>query len=185
MQVSGVIQDVSSRDVNTARGPGKSYSVTVAGQRYSMGFSPVKANVGDYVTFEATQNGQYWNGVARTLTVGKNPDAGSAASQQSRAAPQSVGSFDKRQDAISRQAASNTAIAFMQLLSAHDALPIASSKSKGDKQAAMEALLQGYEQRFYEANTGQKWVDISPTPRAAEGATEESVDDIADSDPWQ
>lgn len=163
--VTGVIQQIQTRSV--AGGTKTAFDIYVNGQKYGAGLFAPKAKEGDYVSFEATQ-GQYgWDVVARSLKVGKTPFGEQAAPPVSRSA-NGTPSFDKKQDAISRQAASNTAIAFLQLLAAQDALPVPTSKSKGDKQAVIETLLQGYEKRFYEANTGQVWKDVSPASSKTE-----------------
>lgn len=165
MSVSGIVQEIKQTP-RIVQGQSKiAYDLIVGGQKYSAGFFAPKANVGDYVTFDVEDRNGFKNVAPRSLKVGKAP-AGAVA-EAAKVVASGSGSFDKRQDAISRQAASNTAIAFMSLLASQDALPVPASKSKGDKQAAIEALLQGYEQRFYEANTGVKWTDISPSEKEA------------------
>lgn len=154
------------------------YDLVVGGQKYGAGLFAPKCKVGDYVTFTRGERNGFAEVAARTLRVGKAPPGETAAPPVSRSA-NGTPSFDKKQDAISRQAASNTAIAFMQLLAAQEALPVPASKSKGDKQAALETLLQGYEKRFYEANTGQVWQDIAPAwaKKEAAAAGPQVVDD--------
>lgn len=178
--VNGVIQQIQTRSVSG--GTKTAYDIYVNGQKYGAGLFAPKAKEGDYVTFEANQSQYGWDVVARTLRVGKAPDGEQAAPPVSRSAG-GVPSFDKKQDAISRQAASNTAIAFMQLLAAQDALPVPASKSKGDKQAVLETLLQGYEKRFYEANTGQVWKDVSPAGSKQEVAA--SAPQVVEDSTWE
>lgn len=183
--VSGVVQEIR-QNPRVVQGQNKiAYDVVVGGQKYGAGFFAPKCNVGDYVTFESTQNGNFYNVTPRSLSVGKAP-AGEAVQQAAKNVASGAGSFDKRQDAISRQAASNTAIAFMNLLASQDALPVPTSKGKGDKQAALETLLHGYEKRFYEENTGVAWVSISPAQQGEQAASTTPVEDegIVD-DPWQ
>ena len=177
MSVSGIVQEIKTRDV---AGGKKAYNVVVGGQSYGAGLFAPKCKEGDYVTFETEERNGFINIAPRSLKVGKVPSEAVAKA----AAQTTGGSFDKRQDAISRQAASNTAIAFMQLLASQDALPVPASKSKGDKQAALEALLQGYEQRFYEHNTGNKWVNIAPQEERTAASAQVVQDDIVDADPW-
>lgn len=185
MTVSGIIQEIKQTP-RIVQGQSKiAYDLIVGGQKYSAGFFAPKCNVGDYVTFEEEDRNGFKNVAPRTLKVGKAPPG--AVAEAAKAVASGTGSFDKRQDAISRQAASNTAIAFMNLLASQEALPVPASKSKGDKQAAIEALLVGYEQRFYEANTGVTWTDISPRKKEAITTDRhtEAQASPEDDGPWQ
>lgn len=179
-EISGIVQEIQTRPV--MNGQKTAYDLVVGGQKYGAGLFAPKCKVGDYVTFTRGERNGFAEVAARTLRVGKAPDGEQAAPPVSRSAG-GVPSFDKKQDAISRQAASNTAIAFMQLLAAQDALPVPASKSKGDKQAVLETLLQGYEKRFYEANTGQVWKDVSPAGSKQEVAA--SAPQVVEDSTWE
>lgn len=172
-QVSGIIQSIESRKVSN--GTKTAYNIIVAGQSYGAGLYAPKAKEGDYVTFTAEQNGNFLNVERGTLKVGKAP-AGEAKAATSAAVKQAVGGYDARQDAISRQAASNTAIAWVTLLHTVGALPAA--KSKGDHQAVMDTFRREYEKEFYQSNTGNVWKDINPTKTVA--ADDEVAEDSAD-----
>ncbi|UFK09543.1 hypothetical protein [Xanthomonas phage DES1] len=182
--VQGVVQEIKQNQ-RVVQGQNKiAYDLIVGGQKYGAGFFAPKCNVGDYVTFESTQNGNFYNVAPRSLSVGKAPP-GEAVAVAAKNVAAGAGSFDKRQDAISRQAASNTAIAFLNLLASQDALPVPASKGKGDKQAALEMLLRGYEQRFYEENTGVKWTSIAPASEEQKAAGSVEPDAPLQDDPWE
>lgn len=181
-QVSGIIQSIESRKVSN--GTKTAYNIIVAGQSYGAGLYAPKAKEGDYVTFTAEQNGNFLNVERGTLKVGKAPAGeakGTAASAASNV-KQAVGGYDARQDAISRQAASNTAIAWLTVLHNVGALPAA--KSKGDHQQVMDTLRREYEKEFYQSNTGNTWKDINPTKTVE--ADDEVAEDSADLEdaPW-
>lgn len=178
-EVSGVIQQIKTKQV----GPQKktAYDIQVAGQWYGYGFFKPSAKEGDFVTFTAVANGNFLNVERGTLKVGKAPASSNTQSTVARA----VNNFDSRQDAISRQAASNTAIAWMTLLHEAGALPTG-NKTKGALQSALDTIRREYEKEFYEGNTGQEWKDIRPASSAAEVADEEYTDDSdsVDDAPW-
>ena len=182
-QINGIVQEIQERPV--MNGTKTAYDLIVSGQKYGAGLFAPKCKVGDYVTFTRGERNGYAEVAARTLRVGKAPaDQAGAVANAPYVAPQaSSGSFDKRQDAISRQAASNTAIAFMQLLASQEALPVPASKSKGDKQAVLETLLLGYETRFYEANTGNVWKSIAPAGSKTEAAA--SSPQVVEDSAWE
>jgi hypothetical protein len=179
-EVTGVIQAINAR---TVAGGKTAYDVVIAGQKYGAGFFKPKANEGDYVTFTATQNGNFQNIERGTLKVSANKPAASEAATQKSAVGKAVNSFDARQDAISRQAASNTAIAWVNLLHTAGALNIPASK-KGQAQAILDTLRLEYEKKFYEGNTGNEWKDISPNPTAVDEAGDEASPEDGDT-PWE
>lgn len=179
-EVSGVIQSITTKKVGAQQKT--AYDITVAGQRYGYGFFAPKAKEGDYVTFTAVQNGNFWNVERGSLKVGKAP----ATSNASTAVGRAVNSFDSRQDAISRQAASNTAIDWVRLLHEAGALPTG-TKSKGNLQSALDTIRREYEKEFYEANTGQEWKDIRPKSPESDGGEEFEFEPEAqgeDDIPW-
>lgn len=182
-EISGVIQQIKTKKVGAQQKT--AYDLQVAGQWYGYGFYAPKAKEGDYVTFTGVQNGNFWNVERGTLKVGKAPkeEVRAAVQQQVRSA---VGSFDARQDAISRQAASNTAIAWVTFLHAAGALPVSTSKSKGAQQEALDIIRRQYEKEFFEGNTGNEWKDIAPKPKAADPEMEfdDAEDDSEEEAPW-
>lgn len=182
-QVSGILQEIQTRKVSN--GTKTAYDIVVGGQKYGAGLWAPKAQQGDYVTFNANQS-QYGFDVERgTLKVGKAPPEEAKRAVQTNV-KQAVGSYDARQDAISRQAASNTAIAWLTLLHAAGALPVSTSKSKGSQQEAMDIVRREYEKEFYESNTGNEWKNIRPGKQESSGSEDEAEDDAGEVDqPWE
>lgn len=179
-QVSGVIQQIKTKKVGAKQTT--AYDLNVNGQWYGYGFYAPKANEGDYVTFEATQNGNFHNVERGTLKVGKAPPE-EAKQATGGSVRQAVGSYDARQDAISRQAASNTAIAWLTLLHNAGALP-AGSKSKGSQQEALDVIRREYEKEFYESNTGNEWKNIRPG-KQEDPELDIGEDDLPKDEAWQ
>lgn len=183
-EISGVIQKIDTRKVSN--GTKTAYDIYVAGQKYGAGLWAPKAKEGDYVTFNANQSQYGWDVERGSLKVGKAPPAEARAATSAKVAG-AVSSFDTRQDTISRQASSNTAVAWIAALIAAGALPISTSKSKGSQQEAMDVLRQQYEKEFYEANTGNEWKDIRPktSSDSEEAEFDDSDSEAGDDDtPW-
>lgn len=194
-KISGVIQEV----ITQQRGANTMVDIIVGGQKYGAGLQKFfKGKVGQYVEFDLDDSRGFSNVARNSLKLGeykgvpeadpREPGATSAAtSGYARPAVQrAASSFDTRQDAISRQAASNTAISWMGFLAAQDALPVAAGKAKGAKQEMLDTLRKEYERHFYEHNTGVVWKDISPSPASNPVVAEETVDagPVKD-DPWK
>lgn len=181
-EISGVVQEITTRSV---AGGKTAYNLVIGGQSYGAGLYAPKANVGDFVTFELDDSRGYKNVAPRTLRASAHKPATTGSPAPPAAAsyskPAASNSFDTRQDAISRQAASNTAIGFMELLAKVEALPLGKTK----RQEAMETLLHKYEQMFYERNTGNVWKDISPNPAKDEDAAPEAEDEVSYDGKWE
>lgn len=130
---------------------GDYYDVYVGSKKLGVGkFPPKGISEGDYVRFEVEMNGQYENLKRGTLEKIPAP-AGVAAP----APPKPSSITMDRQDVISRQAALNTAIQFMQLLQAEGAIPAGAKSLKADEKAdKIEAVLWHYTQKFFAASTG-------------------------------
>ena len=178
-ELSGVIQQIKTKKVGAQQKT--AYDMQIAGQWYGYGFFAPKAKEGDYVTFSATQNGNFWNIDRGSMKVGKAPAEAAKPSGNVRAA---VNTFDARQDAISRQAASNTAIAWITVLQTAGALPTG-SKTKGNLQAALDTIRREYEKEFYEGNTGNEWKDISPKPKDVDPEMEFDDSEDGEDQPWE
>lgn len=178
-QISGVVQEVIRRSLNNGK---SAYDIVVAGDKYGAGLFAPKCKEGDYVTFDVQYNGNFKNVERGTLKVSANKPANAGGSTPAQNVRAASNSFDARQDAISRQAASNTAIAWLSLLNTMGALPIAASKSKGSQQEAMDLLRRQYEKEFYQDNTGVEWKNISPAKNAESDADETSEEE--EIDPW-
>ena len=169
-QVKGVVQAIEQKEVSGGR---TAYSLRVGGQSYGAGLFKPKCSEGDYVTFEEERNGNYKNIARNSLKVSDYKPAPEDAPAPTKSAAKSTGvDWDakakadaERQDTISRQASSNSAIAFMQIMSANDALGLPKSTAKGAQAKALTALLRKLEVEFYERNTGKVWVDITPNQK--------------------
>jgi hypothetical protein len=176
--ITGVVQEIQTRDVSGGK---KAYNIVVGGESYGAGLYAPKCKVGDYVKFTLDEARGYKNVGRGSLQVSKNkPPADAVAAAAATALPKSSdgSSVDRKQDTISRQSAMNTAIQFMTLLSANDALGLPAS-AKGKKVEVLEAMLSKYTQDFYERNTGVKWKDIAP---ATKGSTNEASEPEVEED---
>lgn len=148
---------------------GAYYDVYIDGQKLGAGkFEPKGVAAGDYVTYEVDMNGQYQN--LRPGSLSKStPPAGVAAPKA--AAPTAASGISMAtQDVISRQAALNSALAFMTILQAGGALPEGKTLAAAKKADKLEAILLEYVQRFYQYNTGSTY-EI-PEAIADEAATD-------------
>lgn len=185
--VTGVIQEIVFKDTTA----GKMADIVVAGEKYGAGMAKfLRAKEGDYVRFDLDDSRGYKNVARNSLKVSKDkPPAEAVAEAAATKAnvAKAVGGFDMRQDAISRQAASNTAIAYMTLLHAAGALPMSTSKTKGAATASLDAVREEYEKVFYERNTGQAYKNISPSVPAeeAEADSEDTAEAAPADDRWE
>jgi hypothetical protein len=186
-EITGVVQEIKTRSVSGGK---TSYDLVVGGQAYGAGLYAPKCDVGDYVKFELDDSRGYKNVGRNTLKVSKNKPPAEAVAEAAATAPKKSttgGSFDTRQDTISRQAAMNTAIQFMVLAASQEALGLPAAGAKGKRLETLEGMLHKYTQEFYETNTGVKWMNISPTTKdeaATEAAAPEEVAAPADSE-WK
>ena len=175
-QITGTVEVVNSKEGQY----GTMWSVKVNGDWYGVGKYQPKCREGDTVTFDFTFKGNYKNMDTKTLKV-TSGDAGAAIKST---APASVGGgsagyVDNRQEVISKQAALNSAIAFMQLLHAEGGIPLAATVKGGKREGALRELLQQYTCEFYEQATGKKLV-LVPV-KVAPGGTEPEGEDPDDS----
>ena len=172
-RIKGVIQEV----IKQQRGANTMVDIVVGGQKYGAGLEKFfKAKAGQYVEFDLDEERGFKNVARGSLKAGEfkgvteDTPKGSGSPVAATVA-KSVSSFDARQDAISRQAASNTAISWLEFLASQDALPAITAKAKGAKQETLDTLRREYEREFYEHNTGVVWKSIAPN------APKESTDD--------
>lgn len=178
--IKGVVQTIESRSVAGGR---TAYNVKVGGKGYGAGLYAPKCKEGDYVEFVVDDSRGYANIERGTLKVLPNkPTEHSDAPAKSYTPKAASNSFDARQDAISRQAASNTALAYLTLQQAAGCLPLPSKKA--DVQEALDALLKETTVMFYEQNTGVAWKDIAPKKASDDEGGEEEADEPADEE-WQ
>jgi hypothetical protein len=132
------------------------YAMVVDGNRYGVGNKPPAAKPGDTVSFTATQNGNFLNADVKTLTVVANA-AAAVASAGGLSKPVGTASGDYKQDVISRQAAYNTAIAFVQLAVDAGAIPGVGPKTSAvEKYSLLEAMVDQKAEELLQINTDGK-----------------------------
>lgn len=139
-------------------------------------FPPKGLTVGEYYKYEFTANGNFKN-----LTPGSVAQLPKPAGVTPSAPPtvatgaKSGGSFDDRQVIISKQAALNSALAFVSTLVTADALPIAKKDMTTAKAAdAMLGVVDHYTDLFYKQATGDTFprAEDSKPPFNEMGAAE-------------
>src|SRR5687768_952693 len=120
-------------EIRTKQTPyGAMYDLVVNGKSYGAGkFPPKQVAAGDYIQFEAVQKGNFWNVQAGSVSKLDKP---AGVSPPAATSTPSYGGSDKRQEVISKQAALNTALTFVKLLSDNGALPMP-AKAPADKKA--------------------------------------------------
>lgn len=183
-EITGIVQEIQVRDV---KGGKKGYDLVVGGERYGYGLYAPKCQVGDYVKFGLDESRGYKNVERNTLRVSKNKPSTEALAEAAATAPKQSaggGSVDMKQEIISRQSALNSAIDFMTLLHANDALGLPAS-AKGKKQEVLESMLAKYMAEFYERNTGVAYKDITPGKKEETVDSPEAVDDTPVDDEWE
>jgi len=155
MIVKGKIQKISSRDTQY----GTMYSIQVNNEYYSIGKYPPKVSEGDYVKFDVTANGKYWN-LTKGSKVERVTGEDVPAETPTRTAPPSRGGYgggndDKRQDVISKQAARNSALTFIQLAVANGAIEFPKTANADKKFAILSAFLDETTEKFYNYSVGK------------------------------
>ena len=181
-QITGVIQEIIKKQTSA----GEMADIVVAGTKYGAGKTQfLRAKEGDYVQFDLDESRGYKNVARNSLKVSKNKPPAEAVAQAAATSYAGKGGFDARQDAISRQAASNTAIAWLALLQQAGAItvPATQAKSKGGSMAYMDTLRTQYEKEFYENNTGNEWKSIAPNAKN-EDSPDVAEDEAPEDDEW-
>lgn len=181
--VTGVVQEIATRSV---AGGKTAYNVVVAGQAYGAGLYAPKCKQGDYVTFEVDESRGYKNVARGTLRVSANKPPAEAVAEAAATAPRTNsagGSFDNRQDVISRQAALNSAIAAFGAIAQADAAGLPKTDTKGKRLEAALTIIEELRSRFYEDSTGLEWKDISPSKKG-ETSVEDQDGTGPDDIPW-
>lgn len=148
----GVVEKIQTTDYQ-----GKAmYNLTVSGERYGFGSNKPKCSEGDTVTFEYEQKGAYKNGNSKTVEV-----VAHATSQPYASAINGPAGVDYRgkttatQTTISKQAALNSAIAFVNGLVNLEAVPgITKTMKAEERYDIMEALVYTKTKEFYKQSTG-------------------------------
>lgn len=148
--VSGIVQSIDTRETKF----GTMYSAKVNGTSYGVGKYPPKCKAGDNVTFNVTYNGQYANMDVKSLQV---VSGGPAAPVAAAGAPARSNYEDPKQTTIAKQSALNSAVAFLQVLQAADALPVSKTVKPAERLKTIEAMLVHYRAKFYLESTGAEF----------------------------
>lgn len=160
----GIVEDVRAYDTKF----GKMYSVILEGESYGTGKEPPKVNAGDQVEFEFSYNGKYRNiDMKSGIKV-----TGRAPAQGHKTAAASLRN-DDRQTIISKQAALNSALAFVDMLLKAEAVPGITKTAKAEqKYGILEALVLDRADFFYKLNTGHPVSPSAATEAAEKAATD-------------
>lgn len=175
MQVEGYVQKITSKPTSTGK---TMYNVTVNGVAYGAGLYPPKFKEQDFISFQATKNGNWNNMETRTVTI-KTAPAGAPAMVN---APMTVtgNSFDSRQDAITHQASRNSALTMVGLLKDVGGIPgLSKAKTEADKMQLMVSLVNEFTKDYYEYVTGKplELIDTGLEVPAKEASVPDSWED--------
>jgi hypothetical protein len=123
--VTGPLEGLIPRQVKGKDGsPLTAYDIIVNGTKYGIGFKPVKFATGEIITFQAEQNGNFWNADAKTIrSTGQHAPVQSTPTAAATAG--SVSGNDPRQRSIELQSsiASASRIVAAQITAGHDINP--------------------------------------------------------------
>lgn len=160
MLMQGFVQQVATRKTKI----GDMFDLVVNGDSYGHGkYAPRGISAGDYVEFVTEMNGNFRN-IARGTLKKIDPPAGAAAAAPAvqNTSPSAAAnapartyvanSFDDRQVVISKQAALNTAIAFVEVATKTGAIALPEAKGKG--LAILDRAVFEYAAKFHKFSTG-------------------------------
>ena len=147
----GFITKIEERDTKF----GKYYDLHVGSEKLGMGkFPPKGMAVGDYVRYEVETTDKGYKNLKNGSLEKLEKPAGVEPPKPPKASTIGL----DRQDVISRQAALNSALQFLEVLTANDALPAGAKNLSPDKKAdKIEAILMEYVQRFYLLSTASPY----------------------------
>lgn len=175
--MQGYIQAIKEKQTSA----GKMYDFVIDGRTIGAGkFPPKGFEVNDYVNYEVEQKGNYLN-LTRGSMSKANPPAGVApakpATTASAGGTAALANYDAREEAHSRGAATNTALAWVKLLQESDALPLGAKVTKDKKADVMYEILKEYIGKFYTLTTGKEFVDNEPKSSVRDDLTAAEVAD--------
>lgn len=151
-KIQGRVDYINERDTKV----GKMYSIKVGGTNYGVGkYPPRGIEQGDMVEFGVSWNGNYANVERGTLRKAEGGSAPPPSAPAGRSGPQKVNSYDDRQTVISKQAALNTALSFLELALKAEKLPVPAAKNQGF--GYLRTLWMEEAAKLYELNTGEEW----------------------------
>lgn len=167
--ISGYVEKIWANPMKGKNGKPDwtSYAVVVDGTKYGTYTTNPKCKEGDFITFEASQSGEYWNAEGKTIKLA-SPPAGApkpAATQSYGGKPSNV------QAAINYQSARKDAGLFLDLALKADALDLGTKK--GGRIDILEAMFDQYTMRFFSdtSNLGHKPTEDSSTTSSSEEDT--------------
>lgn len=143
-------------------------------------FKPKGIEVGDYIEYEFVQKGNFKNFKPGSVSKLDQPAGVTPPS----AAPGFVPSGDKRQETISKQAAVNTALTFVNLLASTDALPIPKTAKPAEKADLIQEVVDHYTGHFYKQATGQEMTFADKAPEAKPGQARSAMEAAESGDNW-
>lgn len=161
--MQGYIQEIKAKDTTA----GTMYDFIIDGRTIGAGkFPPKGFEAGNYVNYEVEEKGRYLN-LKRGSMSKATPPAGvpapaKPAATTSASGATALGNYDAREEAHSRGAATNTALAWVKLLQDSDALPLGPKVAKDKKADVMYEILKEYIGKFYTLTTGKEFVDNEP-----------------------
>ena len=158
----GLVSEIRTRDTSY----GTMYNFVVNGEEFGAGkFPPRGVAAGDDIEFSFEDKGRYKNLDSKSVKKVGAPSAAQVAT--STAATAVASSSASAKDAtISKQAARNTAVAFMTLLGSVDALPVAASAKPAAKFEVLRGVLDKLTQEFFDFSMGK--TTSTPLTDAAE-----------------
>ncbi len=147
--ITGVVQKIDTKFIQKLNK--NMFDIIVNGKAYGIGmYAPRDVAEGDTVTFTATE--EQWPKVERgTLRKASAAEASAAPAAPTKAYV--ANSFDDRQAVISKQAALNTAIAFVKMALDSGAINLGSSGPA--KLGIIEAAMFEFAAKFHQFSTGE------------------------------
>ena len=180
MSNQAFLQDINEKQTSF----GTMYDLVFSnGDRVGAGkFKPKGAEVGGYYEYGVTMRGQYKNLTPGSLR--KLPTPAGVKPQAAATPARSGGGYqsnDKRQEVISKQAALNSALNFVSLLVAADALPVPKTAKSDKKADLVHDVVMHYTAKYYNLATGEVYEmpedDTLPFGAADAAPADESWDE--------
>lgn len=171
----GYIQSIKPKETSA----GTMYDFQIDGRTIGAGkFPPKGFEAGDYVNYEVIEKGKYLNLKAGSMSKATPPAGTAPKPAATSSSDQALANHDAKEEAHSRGAATNTALAWVKLLSEADALPMPAKVAKDKKADVMYEVLKEYVGKFYTLTTGRAFVDNEPaTSHRDDLAAAEVADD--------
>lgn len=149
---------------------GTMYDFMIDGRKIGAGkFPPKGFQAGDFVNYEVTENGNFLNLKAGSMSKATPPAGVAAPAPASTATGRALANHDAKDEAYSRGASLNSAMAFVKILADSDSLPFAANTKKDVKADLIFQVVQEYTERIYELTTGRKLTLAKPETGVAGG----------------